>query len=125
MNKIGACLIFVFLFGTVVLQAQVNERISDSFVNIPLEEFFSRLEKKIPYKFYYNAKGLKTLYLSLEVKDLTLPQVLKEAFKATDLHFAIDNQSKRVYITSKFTIETELPAGYFKSIDSVALEKDQ
>jgi len=125
MNKITACLIFVFLFRTIVLQAQVNERISESFVNIPLEEFFSRLEKKVPYKFYYNAKELKTLYLSLEVKDLTLPQVLEEAFKATDLHFAIDKQSKRVYITSKFPIETELPAGFFKRIDSVAPQKDQ
>ena len=125
MNKIRACLIFVLLFRTVVLQAQVNERISDSFVNISLEEFFSRLEKRIPYKFYYNTKELKTLYLSLEVKDLTLPQVLQEAFKATDLHFAIDKQSKSVYITSKFSIETELPAGYFNRIDNVALQKNQ
>ena len=118
-------MIFVFLFRTVVLQAQVNERISDSFSNISLEEFFSRLEKKIPYKFYYNTSELKTLYLSLEIKDLTLPQVLQEAFKATDLHFAIDKQSKSVYITSKFPIETELPAGYFKRIDSLALQKSQ
>src|SRR5215203_7169164 len=125
MNKIRACLIFVFLFRTVVLQAQVNERISDSFSNISLEEFFSRLEKKIPYKFYYNTSELKTLYLSLEIKDLTLPHVLQEAFKATDLHFAIDKQSKSVYITSKFPIETELPAGYFKRIDSLALQKSQ
>ena len=85
MNKIKTCLIFIFLITTIALQAQDNERISDSFVNVSLEEFFSRLEKKVPYKFYYNAKELKTLYLSLEVKDLTLTQTLQEAFKATDL----------------------------------------
>ena len=119
MNKIKTCLIFIFLITTIALQAQDNERISDSFVNVSLEEFFSRLEKKVPYKFYYNAKELKTLYLSLEVKDLTLTQTLQEAFKATDLHFAIDKQAKSIYITRKFLIETELPAGYFKKNDSL------
>ena len=59
MNKIKTCLIFIFLITTIALQAQDNERISDSFVNVSLEEFFSRLEKKVPYKFYYNAKDLK------------------------------------------------------------------
>ena len=122
MNKLRSSFIFIFLFGTIALRAQDNERITDSLVNVPLEEFFNRLEKKVPYKFYYNAKELKTLYLTLAVKDLTLTQVLQEAFKGTDLHFAFDKQAKNIYITKKFPIETELPAGYFKNNDS--LEKD-
>ena len=122
MNKLRSSFIFIFLFGTIALRAQDNERITDSLVNVPLEEFFNRLEKKVPYKFYYNAKELKTLYLTLAVKDLTLTQVLQEAFKGTDLHFAFDKQAKNIYITKKFPIETELPAGYFKNNDS--LERD-
>src|SRR5262245_47443289 len=106
MNKIKAALVIILLFAGIVMSAQENEKITDSFVNVSLQEFFERLEKKVAYKFYYNPEQLKSLYLSLEVKELTITQVLQEAFKATDLRFAIDNSTKNIFVTLKFSIET-------------------
>ena len=117
-------MVFAFLLAGITLNAQLNQKITDSFVNVSLQDFFERLEKKTPYKFYYDPAQLKSFYLSLEVKDLTITQVLQEAFKATDLRFSIDNSTKSIFITLKFLIETELPAGYFKTADSLTLKKN-
>src|SRR4051812_33094618 len=81
-----------------------NEKITDEFNNVKLSEFFSRLEKKVPYKFYYDAVQLDSFTIQLNVKDKTLPEVLQEAFKGTDLRFSVDNGSKSIYITRKLLI---------------------
>ena len=124
MNNIRTGLFFAFLLAGITLNAQQNQKITDSFVNVSLQDFFERLEKKTSYKFYYDPAQLKSFYLSLEVKDLTIAQVLQEALKATDLRFSIDNSTKSIFVTIKFLIETELPAGYFKTADSLALKKN-
>jgi hypothetical protein len=105
---------YVLMINSQVLAQPTNEpRIEDSFDNIKLPEFFSRLEKKVPYKFYYDAVQLDTFLLQLTVKDQPLTQVLREAFRGTDIQFSVDSSLGNIYITRRLSIVTELPKGYF------------
>lgn len=106
--------IITFCFFTNTLQAQgPSEKITDDFDNVTLPEFFNRLEQKVPYRFYYNIDQVKSAVLKLSVKDLTLKEVLQEAFKGTDIRFSIDSLNKFIFITSKVLLTTELPKGFF------------
>jgi len=119
MRSLTLLLTFILLFASSRICAQQTEpKIEDNFDNIKLPEFFSRLEKKAPYKFYYDAVQLDTFLLQLSVKDLTLTQVLQQAFKGTDIHYSIDSSLKNIYITRKLSIVTDLPKGYFNPAEA-------
>jgi len=110
-------LIFLLFFNNSMYSQEIpGEKIDDNFDNISLVDFFNRLEKKIPYKFYYNAAQLDSIILQLRVNHLTLKEVLQEAFKNTELLFSIDSSNKNVFITKKTGVVTELPKEYFRSI---------
>ena len=107
---------FIFFNNNIYSQA-ANYKIDDTFSKVTLIEFFNRVEKKIPYKFYYNKAQLDSFILQLDVKGLTLSGVLKEAFKGTDILFTIDDINRIVYITRKLQLVTELPKNIFRHID--------
>jgi hypothetical protein len=52
----GLLLLFSFLLINNISRSQSPSlvKINDNFENISLTEFFNRLEKQVPYKFYYN-----------------------------------------------------------------------
>ena len=116
--KLYLLLVFFILINNNVWSQAVNDKIDDSFNKATLVEFFDRLEKKVPYKFYYNKAQLDSFTLQLDVKGLTLSGVLKEAFKGTDILYGIDDINKNVYITRKLQLVTELPKGIFMHIDN-------
>ncbi len=107
---------FIFFNNNIYSQA-ANYKIDDTFSKVTLIEFFNRVEKKVPYKFYYNKAQLDSFILQLDVKGLTLSGVLKEAFKGTDILFTIDDINRIVYITRKLQLITELPKNIFRHID--------
>ncbi|HET6766396.1 MAG TPA: carboxypeptidase-like regulatory domain-containing protein [Chitinophagaceae bacterium] len=88
-------------------------KIDDNFDNVSATEFLNRLEKKTSYRFYYNAVQLDTLIVQLNVKGLTLEEVLQEAFKKTDILFSIDSSDRNVFVSKKNSVVTELPQGLF------------
>src|SRR5688572_18485897 len=89
----------LLLFGQARSQVTSTTRISDTYNNIKLVEFFNRLEKSVEYKFYYDAVQLDSFIIQLNVKDLTVDQVLQEAFKGTDIRYSVDNSLKYIYVT--------------------------
>lgn len=115
---------FLFLVSITDYSQGTNEKITDSFDNVSLVDFFNRLEKKVPYRFYYNTSQFDSLILKLDAKNLTLKEVLQEAFKATDIHFSIDSVEKNIFITRKLVITTELPKGYFRNKNDLAALND-
>lgn len=106
-------LLLLTLFAMVTRVQSQEQKISADFQEIRLPEFFNRLEQQVPYKFYYDALQLDSFTLRLSVKDMTIGQVLQEAFKNTDIHFSIDNLYRNIYITRKVAIVTELPKDMF------------
>ncbi len=115
MCKSRLFILSVFILLSCSVRSQVTEgKIHDSFINVTLVEFFDRLEKKVPYKFYYNKSQLDSFLLRLDVKGLSLPEVLEEAFKGTDILFAIEENNKNIYITRKLPVVTQLPKDIFR-----------
>ena len=112
----GLLLPSFFLVISTICRSQppASVKVNGNFENISLTDFFGRLEKQTPYKFYCNSKQLDSFVIELQVKELPITQTLQEAFKATDIHFAIDTASKSVFITRKAVVETELPDGLFE-----------
>ena len=106
------------LFGCSVHSQVTDGKIYDSFNNVTLVEFFDRLEKKVPYKFYYNKSQLDSFLLRLDVKGQSLPELLEEAFKGTDILFAIEENNKHIYITRKLAVVTHLPKDIFRRSDN-------
>lgn len=106
-------LLLPFLLLLSSADAQPGNKIEDHFDNIRLVDFFNRLEKKVPYKFYYDAVQLDSFTLQLTVKDMTLVQVLQEAFKGTDIRFTIDTAYRNIYITRRLQVAIELPKDMF------------
>jgi hypothetical protein len=106
-------LFFLILHHSFAFSQASGYKIVDSFNNVTLVEFFSRLEKKVPYKFYYQKTELDSFLLRLEVNGLTLPGVLEKAFTGTDIYFAIDEMSGNIYITRRVQLVTMLPDGMF------------
>ncbi|HEX6847931.1 MAG TPA: TonB-dependent receptor [Chitinophagaceae bacterium] len=115
----------LYLLGLLLMSLTVESqeahkiKIDDSFENVSPTDFFSRLEKKISYKFYYNPAQLDSFVINLSVQGKTLPEVLQEAFKATDILFSIDSSSKSIFITRRLSIVTELPPGLFYKEDKL------
>ena len=112
-SRLLILLVFILL-GCSVRSQVTDGKIYDSFNNVTLVEFFNRLEKKIPYKFYYNKAQLDSFLLRLDVKGQSLPEVLEEAFKGTDILFAIEENNKNIYITRKLPVVTQLPKDIFR-----------
>lgn len=104
---------------TIKSQEALQIKIDDSFDSVSSTDFFSRLEKKVPYKFYYDPAQLDSFVINLTVHGKTLPEVLREAFKATDIHFSIDSSNKNIFITRRLSIVTELPPKFFYKEDKL------
>lgn len=103
----------LFAYSSVRSQQPATGTISDNFENVRLPAFFTQIEQQTQYRFYYDAVQLDSFVLRLQAKGLTLPQLLQEAFKGTDIRFSIDSNCRCVYVTRKLAVITELPKDIF------------
>lgn len=94
-------------------QQPVGSTINEDFDNVRLPAFLDRLEQRTSYKFYYQANQLDSFMLKLQAKGMTLSQVLQEAFKGSDIRFAIDSSCRCVFVTRKLVVVTTLPGDFF------------
>jgi len=112
-------LLILFLPACYIASAQEDDnKIEGDFKGLTAIQFFNKLEKQVPYKFYYDSLQLDSLNVQVTAKGLTLPELLKEVFKGTDIHFLID-QYKNVFITKKLQFVTELPKDFFDQTENL------
>jgi hypothetical protein len=109
-------LLFIFCLTTAA-KTQTPVLISGKFENLTPVSFFQQIESKTTYFFYYDTTQLDNITINLNVKELPLQDVLRQAFQHTDLQFAIDAQN-RVFITKKLPLITALPADFFRQNSS-------
>lgn len=107
-------LFIFFLFITGVALAQKPPLISGKFENLPAKNFFQQIEEKTPYFFYYDSTQLDSVFVTVNAENISLEDVLKQAFQNTDIQFSIDEQN-RVFVTRKIQLITSLPPGFFKA----------
>src|SRR5688500_15823127 len=104
---------FILLFiGYASAQDKKDILINGTFENLPLVEFFQKLESQTPFFFYYDAGQLDSIRVNVTVRNETLQTVLEKAFRNTSILFSIDSDN-RVYITKGLRVVTTLPAGFF------------
>lgn len=113
-----------FVLVTFPGKAQTTEeRITTSLEESTFEQFVQEIESKSTYYFYYNPTQVDTLVVTLRANNQTLPAILEQLFANSDFHFAIDPQ-KNVFITYGWTIQTELPPGFFDRQRKVEKENE-
>ena len=111
LKKCLYCLLPLLFFITA--RGQDSTRFTTTFNGVGFTAFVQTIEASSSYHFYYDAQETDSLYIAVKAERSSLPQILDEIFKKTLFHYAID-ASNRVFITKKFTINTALPANYFK-----------
>src|SRR6266404_6308371 len=112
--------IFLLLLPSVVFSQEGNtDKIIGDFKGLTPVQFFDKLEKQVPYKFYYDTAQLDSFNVQITAKGETLTDFLTEAFKGTDIHFSIE-RNKNIFITKKLQIVTDLPKDFFGDTGSLA-----
>ena len=111
-------LLFTFLFCCLLgFDQSVAQTVPDKKITMRLDsarfnDFVKQVESQTGYYFYYDATRFDSLTLDLNVKDLTIREVLDQVFRGSEFEYAIDDQ-KRVYVTQGQRIITQLQPGLF------------
>jgi len=98
--------------GNPYAQTVPEKKITMRLDSARFHEFVRQVESQTGYYFYYDATKFDSLALDLNVKDLSIREVLDQVFKGSDFAYAIDGQ-KRIYITEGQKIITQLQPGLF------------
>jgi hypothetical protein len=103
-----------FLLTSHSSQAQnlTGQKISIRLDSARFDEFVKQVEAQSGFYFYYDRSRFDSLTLDLNVKDLSLREILDQVFKGSEFEYSVDMQ-KRIYITEGQKIITQLIPGLF------------
>ena len=93
-------LVFVLLFSAPLVYSQdVQEiKISGNFSNVPLQEFFTSLQKNYGVKVYYKEEWIKSKVITQSFNNLPLVQAMNQVFNNNELTFKFfQNNSVVIY----------------------------
>lgn len=76
------------------------------------QDFVNELEQQTDYHFYFDQRYTDSVYVILDVKQVSVKEALDKALQGTVLHYNIYNQS--IFITRDRQMLTELPIGFLK-----------
>ncbi|MGI4883703.1 MAG: TonB-dependent receptor [Janthinobacterium lividum] len=85
--------------------------VSGDFRGLPFEQFAQRLEAQTPYRFFFNPAATDTVVVRLQADRLPLVAALAQVLGRARLHFALDEATRRVFVTAGPPLQTQLPAG--------------
>lgn len=86
--------------------------VSGNFSNMNFQQFVNAIESKTAVRFYFNPASIDSVRINLPPEDRTLGALLDQAFKGTDLHYAIDRY-KNIYVVKGRILQGELPEDFF------------
>jgi CarboxypepD_reg-like domain/TonB-dependent Receptor Plug Domain len=93
--------------------AQSPASITVSVQDVSFENFVTTIEKETSCYFYYDVKETDSFKVTINAVNMSLQQLLEKVFANTRFHFAIDNESGRVFISRQQAIATWLPKSLF------------
>jgi hypothetical protein len=89
-------------------RSDAQQRIAISVKNASLQKLFAEIEKKTNYTFFYDVTILKeTKPVSLQFKDATVDEILKQALVGQSLEYTITEKTIFVKKERKAVVETE------------------
>lgn len=115
---------FFILFTLQLVRGQDKQRlISVNFQQADVNTVVNELESKSNYHFYFDAKDLDSLKITLQVDNKPVEDILTAAFKGTRYYFAVTPQHQ-VFLTKGKGISQVLAAGFFgQEKDNTAAQK--
>ena len=93
LGVIKAILVSVFaivasLSSVSAITPDLKEKISITVKNMPMQQFFTEIENRSSYSFFYSDSVLKDIpNVSVSVQDMAIDQLLHQVFKGTNLVF--------------------------------------
>lgn len=93
-------------------KGQVTQKISGDFEGYTFGQLVARIEPSCQCRFFYDPAETDSLRIHAHADQWTWQQLLDEVFRGTDFHYSPDG-SGRIFVSRGFTIQTQLPAGFF------------
>jgi hypothetical protein len=122
MKKFIFIFLFCFSFGmTSFAQTQEQPRITGFFSGISLERFFSQVEEKTVFRFFFKKEDVKGVIVKLQADDSKLSEVLNAVFEGTDLHYAI-GANNAVFISKGKKLQLMLSDDFFSNVQNTNSE---
>ena len=110
---------FPLFIITAAGHAQNRKLYNINFGNINFGQLVQNLEVQTEYRFYYSDPALDSLYVTLNVTEKTLEDILDQVLAGKSFHYSIDPRNN-VFITRANTILTTLPPGFLNKTMSPA-----
>ncbi|AHM61509.1 TonB-dependent receptor plug [Flammeovirgaceae bacterium 311] len=127
-NLVQLTYLFLAIFClslTAAAQGSGTPSISANFNDVSFQQFVQEVESKSGYHFYYNTADTDSLVVSGKFENKPLSDVLAQALQNTGLEYAIDAETKHVYVTKGQKILTDLPPGFFRKIEETPDSKQK
>ncbi|QRR02257.1 TonB-dependent receptor [Dyadobacter sandarakinus] len=113
MRKLLPLFCFLLFSLTAAAQGTAEKKITMRLDSARFGDFVKQMESQTGYYFYYDATRFDSLTLDLDVKNLSVREVLDQVFRGSEFEYSIDLQ-KRIYITQGQRIITQLPPRLFE-----------
>ena len=106
----------IVLFAMLLLMPLLKlkaQHLSTDRVNVKLQghmvdELVKQIEAQTSYRFYYDEMLFKNLILTLDLKDISVKEVLDKALNGTDFHYAVFEE--QIFLTKQVLILTTIPS---------------
>lgn len=73
---------------------EAEKTVSGNFAHVPFEQFASQVEAQTNVRFYFDPKTVDSLFVTLQVQQQPVREVLQQALQNTKFHFAIDDENR-------------------------------
>jgi len=110
-----SCGILLFCFSMAVSiqsMGQDKVRVNAEFSNADFDEFVSHIESQSDYRFFYDRKEMDSFRVTIQVAQVTVPELLKQIFLHSNYFFTID--SLHYVVVSRHQFHPELEPGFFR-----------
>jgi hypothetical protein len=114
-NQLKLFLIYLLIGGSIQMIAQTEVyRIDRSYNGLPLLDFISKAEQKLPLHFYYQKDSLPTVNILVKEDTAWLVQVLNYNLNPSHVFVTLDSEGN-VFLTKDMQIKEKLPHTFFTS----------
>ena len=112
-------LLFLTLGVTYITVGQnLNQKVTFSFQNTPMEQALIQIESQTGYHFYYREQWVKQRKVTGQFKDVELSKLLEALFKATPIHF-YEMKPGQIVLTENSRIIDRLPKSFLATSTAI------
>lgn len=122
-SRIREWLIVVFLFISLSGSYGQDYRLSLRLDSISLRDLVDTLEMRVPYKFYYAAEWSDSLYLDVNLSNVTFEELLNRTLRPAGFSFII-TADKKVILSKGNPVKTSFREEYLGYLDQNIINRE-